>query len=222
MKYYEIHNSVDLQIVGSFPQVENANHNCNVWNEPNFIDNFHFEKINVIPITSNAILNKKAKLTDLISASIIGFSLKLLISKELKEIIKVHSNTSCQFFEAPIIYKNNYNHNYWLVYPYEINLQNIDFEKSTFALRKRSAEGGTFTENIDVKTIDKFQEILNAREELNYSYFFIKRIVLKANLKDDFFVLRYVEGGIKYIISEDLKKEIENVNCTGIEFRPMD
>ncbi|MEH3112547.1 hypothetical protein [Pedobacter terrae] len=31
-----------------------------------------------------------------------------------------------------------------------------------------------------------------------------------------------VEGGVKYIVSEQLKKEIEEPGCTGIEFMPTD
>ena len=35
-------------------------------------------------------------------------------------------------------------------------------------------------------------------------------------------MLQYVEGGIKYIVSEKLKIEIESAGCTGIEFQPIE
>lgn len=50
----------------------------------------------------------------------------------------------------------------------------------------------------------------------------IDNILLKDDIKDDFFILRHVEGGIKYIVSENLKQEIEEEGCSGIEFRPIE
>ena len=35
-------------------------------------------------------------------------------------------------------------------------------------------------------------------------------------------MLQYVEGGIKYVVSDKLKKEIEDSGCTGIEFQPIE
>ena len=35
-------------------------------------------------------------------------------------------------------------------------------------------------------------------------------------------MLRHVEGGVKYVVSEKLKKEIEDASCTGIEFMPVE
>lgn len=222
MKYFEIRNSINPKVVGTFPQVEKAIHNCSVGNNPNFIDNFSYIKIDDEPITSNAILKKNAIITDLISASIMGFSLKLLISDKFKSIIQKYSGQKCQFFQAPIIYQDKYYYNYWIMHPYKINIDYIDFEKSTFAVRRKKQGGGTLLENIEVSTIENFQKILKNKKELNYTYFFSERISIKSNTKDNFFILRYVEGGIKYVVSEKLKKEIEINNCTGIEFMPLE
>jgi hypothetical protein len=37
-----------------------------------------------------------------------------------------------------------------------------------------------------------------------------------------FFALLNVEGGVKYIVSEKGRREIEENNCTGIEFQPIE
>ena len=50
----------------------------------------------------------------------------------------------------------------------------------------------------------------------------VNNIYLNDNINEDFFMLRYVEGGVKYIVSEKLKKEIEDAGCTGIEFQPVE
>lgn len=50
----------------------------------------------------------------------------------------------------------------------------------------------------------------------------INNIYLNENVNEDFFMLNYVESGVKYIASEKLKKEIEEAGCTGIEFQPIE
>ena len=35
-------------------------------------------------------------------------------------------------------------------------------------------------------------------------------------------MLKYVNGGIGYYVSEKLKQEIEDAGCTGIEFQPVE
>ena len=50
----------------------------------------------------------------------------------------------------------------------------------------------------------------------------ITRIVLNNTIDHDFFVLRHVEGGVQYIVSEKLKNEIEDAGRTGIEFQPVE
>ena len=35
-------------------------------------------------------------------------------------------------------------------------------------------------------------------------------------------MLQNVQGSVKYVVSEKLKKEIEEANCTGIEFQPVE
>ena len=45
---------------------------------------------------------------------------------------------------------------------------------------------------------------------------------MNSDFKEDFFVLNYIDGGIKYLVSEKLKQEIEEAGCTGIEFQPSE
>ena len=86
--YYIINSSLNRKVIGIYPQAQKAHHNCHIWDEPRFIAHQYFDKIDFEPIVSNAILEKRAKLTDLISCPSIGFSSKLLISDKLKSILQ--------------------------------------------------------------------------------------------------------------------------------------
>ncbi|MEH6658595.1 imm11 family protein [Leeuwenhoekiella marinoflava] len=220
MKYYSIRESLDKKNVGTYPQVIHARHNCHVWDEPKFIDKFYFTKIDFEPITSNAILEKKAKLTDLISSNGIGFTLKLLISGKLKKILERYSGKKYQFFQAPVIFKNELINDYWLVNSYNFNLEFIDYDKSSINVSIRKKEGGTEPKSVIASNLDKFMKIVNYHKERN-EIVTITKVVLKKHIKCDFFALRYVGGGL-FTVSEKLKKEIEGAGCTGIEFMPIE
>ncbi|TGD58260.1 imm11 family protein [Flavobacterium humi] len=220
MNFYSINNSLDNKIVGDYNQVINAVHNCDIWENPKFIDRIDFVKIDFEPITSNAILEKKAKLTDLINASCVGFSLKLLTSDKLMHILEKYSHGKCQFFESPVIYKNEKIQKYWIIHPYAFNMGFIDFDKSTISARIQKEGGGTERKTLEINSLDDFMNSLNFYKEKG-GIITINNVYLNNDIEDDFFILSNVEGGIKYIVSEKLKKEIEDANCTGIEFQPV-
>lgn len=218
MRYYEIRHSLDKKVVGSYPQVEEAKHNCDIWNDPKFIGNFHFEKITLTPIVSNAILKKKSKLTDLISVTVIGFSNKLLMSKKLKTILDNTSINGIQFFRSSIFQNNIEYPDYYLLNVYSFENELIDFEKTTFSLRKRKEGGGT--EQLKVN-IDSYEDFLQKLSYYNEKKEILKaeKVYLQKNIDVDFIVLK---NPIKYVVSEKLKEEIEDSGCTGIEFMPLD
>lgn len=97
MNFFCIRESLDKRQVGIYPQVEEALYSCDVWNEPKFVDGIEFKKVDFEPIVAKAILRKKAKPSDLISAGIIGFHLKLLMSDKLKIILEKSKKTGLQF-----------------------------------------------------------------------------------------------------------------------------
>lgn len=221
MKYFFINNSLNNKIVGNYNQVVSAIHHCDVWEDPIFIDRIDFVKIDFEPITSHAILEKKAKLTDLINASCIGFSLRLLISNKLKVILEKKSINKCQFFKSPVIYENEKVNDYWILHPYLFNLDYIDFNKSDINVRVRKKEGGTELIKIQVNSLEEFLKTVDFHKE-RMEIVSVNKIYLNKSVNEDFFILRHVEGGVKYVVSEKLKQEIEDAGCTGIEFQPTE
>lgn len=221
MKYYILRESTDLKIVGHFPQSIDAKHHCHVWDEPKFIEHQELTPLNFEPIISNAILHNQAKLTDLISTSGMGFTRKLLISGKLKNIIQNYiNNIDVQFFQSPIFYENNIIEDYWILYCNKSYSELIDVQQSTIKIRRRKPEGGTIIENISFENYFDFELYMKENKLEGKLYF--SNIRLLDNLEIDFFALKYVEGGVKYLVSEKLKKEIEGIGCTGIEFQPVE
>jgi hypothetical protein len=220
MKYYFINNSIAIDVLGHYPQVKDIKQNCNIWDEPKFIEHIQFKEIDFIPITANAILNSKSKLTDLINVTGIGFTRKLLISKKLKIIFEKSRKTGLQFFKSDLIYKNNIIEDYWILNIYKVDMQFIDYSKSDIYKTEYTVNK---TEKILINT---YSEFLNKRNQIHKqgypSDIFIENFNLNQNVTEDFFAILNVMGGVNYIVSEKLKKEIEYAGCTGIEFQPIE
>jgi len=217
--FYCINNSLDTKKVGTYPQVEKAVYHCSI-DDPKFIGNTYFAEIDFEPIVANAVLKKKAKLTDLISAGIAGFNLKLLVSDKLKMIITESRVSGLQFYECPIIHKDNEVDGYWILNVYEIDMKFIDFKKSEIYLTQHVFNN---VERLNILSYEDFLKEKNKIEVLGYpNGIRIERIALLNNLNQDFFVLTDVGGGAKYVVSETLKKIMEDAKCTGIEFMPVE
>ena len=219
MNYFRIRHTLSTKFLGHYPQIKEVKHHCSVWDEPKFIERFHLEKINLEPIVSTPILYAKSKKTDLIEHLGIGFSYRLLVSGKLKNILEKYRKEGVQYFQCPIVHKGVEDKGYWIMNVYETNEEYIDYKESEIVLRSRKPEGGTKLSAVIISSIDEFN-IGRAFHKKNNAFLFVERIALKEPIKDDFFTLIYIEGGIGYFVSEKLKQEIEEAGCTGIEFQP--
>jgi len=213
MKYYAISHSLSTKVVGKYPQsIDTISPDFR--NDPNFVDMFLFQKAKTIPITPVAILEKRAKLTDLISAVSVGFTLKLLISDKLKLIFESVEHPGVQFFPCKIHFKGELI-SYWLMNVYGFDHELLDYSKSTFYLPTNS---GRKLEEVRIGSVDEFE---------NYKDVFkkdfpvkIERAYIKEEVNQELIFLKYSELGI-FNCSETLKLKIENQNCTGINFMPL-
>jgi hypothetical protein len=220
MNFFSISNSLNPKVLGHYPQVKEIKQNCNVWNEPKFIEHINFERVSFNPITANAVLYSSSKLTDLISISGMGFTRKLLLSGRLKKILERNSVGGLQFFQSNLIYKNEEINDYWILNSFDINMHFIDIQSSNFVWRKRKEVGGTYLAEVNFNSLDEFiRKIIDDNLE---GKLYINKIKIHEGVTEDFFTLLNVEGGVKYIVSEKLKQEIEDAGCTGIEFQPVE
>jgi len=219
MKYFAIEHSLNEKVMGKIPQLKEVIYNCHIYDEPKFIDNYVFDKINTNPILANAILFSTAKQTDLLDISgSIGFSSGFLLSNKLKEIFDRFNMYGVQFFDTYIIQKKE-KYDYWQAKIYDFPFQYIDFKKTSFILEDRDIDRNVFKKEIMFNTFNDFSDFIN---EIAYpKMIFFNVISFTPNIDLDYFSLRFTDAH-KGIVSERLKNEIEIQNCTGIEFRPIE
>lgn len=222
MKYFTLENSINEKIMGNIPQTKEYIHHCDIWNDPNFIEKFYYRKIENKPILSNLILYSKANITDFIDAkSGIGFSnSSIVISNKFKSILEKFNCYELQFFQTYIVHKNKENHNYWQTHFGKLAYDYVDYEKSTFVIKEIINNEAYYT-FLDIKNKEDFFKL---KEEIVYpKWLYIKDIRYTENMDLDYFDIgNLMNGGNHGIVSERLKKAIEEEGITGIEFRPIE
>ena len=220
MNYYRVRYTLNKKkVFGNYPQVKEVKHHCSVDNDPRFIRHFRLKKIDFEPIVSTPILYAKSKKTDLIEKLGIGFSHRLVISGKLKNILKQYRNDGFQYFQCPIFHKGVEDKAYWIMNVFKTNEEYINYKESEIKWERMRMGSGPKYGIVKIVSLRDF----NKKKEFhrkNHEYLYVKRIVLKEQVKDDFFVLNHIEGGLGYFVSEKLKQEIEEAGCTGIEFQP--
>ncbi|WP_026705422.1 imm11 family protein [Flavobacterium soli] len=223
MKYYRIRFTLNPKFRGSNDYIKDYKlkipNNKLYWEEPKFIGSVRNEKIDFQPYLLDIELFASAKVNDLIMDG--GpVSMKLILSGRLKEIIESRRKTGMQFFDINILKKDIVYNNFWLLNMYEFNQDYIDLKNSEIIHRKKKDGGGTIPIQLNIESIIDFENAIEkAREKLEIIT--IEKLQLN-DVKEDFFILNYVDGGIGYLVSETLKQEIEDAGCTGIEFQPTE
>lgn len=218
MKYFAVENSLNEKIMGKIPQMKDCVTNCHV-DDPNFIDNLYFKRIEGVPILYNAVLYANAKKTDLLETGGIGFSFgTIVISDKLKKIFDRFNVYGLQYFKTYIIQSNKENNQYFQTHFYDFPFQYIDFSNTSFLLKDRDIHRHIVSKEI---TFSDAKELLNFTEEIKYPKMLeFKTISFTMDMDLDYFFLRFFNAN-KGIVSENLKNEIERNNITGIEFRPI-
>jgi hypothetical protein len=221
MNYFAIEGSMNTKIVGKIPHTKEVIHNCNVWDEPRFIDRMFFRKIEGIPIMSNAVLFPKAKLTDFIVTYGMGFGHgSMLISDKLKNILDEFNVLGLQYFKTFLIHKNEKKENYWQTHISNLAYEYIDFDKTIFLLKEYCLDGSVNIQELQIANLNDFLIMTQTLEPPKM--LFIKSFNFNKKMNLDYFALRYTEDCHYGIVSEKLKGEIESQNITGIEFRPIE
>ena len=218
-QWYLIRNEIDPKIIGkvnarqSLKMTEGYDYGDqnSVWNiaRQDFTDSdflkTNFEKIE---LCSGAIY------TDLISSMAINSYYVLVISNSFKTFLENVKMPPKFFKQVKVVHPKlnielNYN-TFYMNNQYDI----IDFRKSEFIINKTFEPGET-------------GEICRFKDEGELKLFLkektwrisIKPVNLILRTEGDFFRIKAFGG---YFISEELKKEIEHQNLTGISFEPAE
>lgn len=217
MKYYKLNYTNNLKIRGCSEVIKDYKYHGDVYN-PKFIGNIHYEKVDFLPVPVNPILFAKANTTDLIEGGGM-LSGKLLISTNLKSLLE-RKDFGVQYFQNSVIQKDKEILDYWVVNPYLTKNELINFENAEVIKNKKKIAGGTEKVILTVTNLEQLNlEKTIASEKLESVT--ITKFSLGVAI-EDFFAVRHVTGGIAYIVSENLKSEIEDKGCTGIEFQPTE
>ncbi|ERJ58688.1 imm11 family protein [Sphingobacterium paucimobilis] len=189
------------------------------WQEPRFIGNVHLEKIDFEPILLGIELYAKSKINDLL---IPGGPIahQLVISGKLKAILEQYRISGMQFFNVPVIKSDQLYDDFWLLNMYETDMDFIDVKASKVVLTKRNPDGLSYLEEVHFESLAEFMDELTGKDLEGKLRF--ENLKIKESVQEDFFLVRYVEGGNKYIVSEKLKATIEDSGCTGLEFQPIE
>lgn len=211
--YYYLNESLDKKIVGHYFQSQSVQNF--VMDNPRYLTNNYFKKFDFEPITPIAILHKKAKVTDLVSNVNAGSGYQLLISDKLKNILHKSRTDGLQFFKSSIVKEDITHTNYWSLNMYETNNNFIDFQKTTIRYRiydPNKINDLEFTSVADCEAYEKWLSTKNMFDEVT-----LHKVYIKEGVTEDFFMIKF---SVKFVVSERLKKEIEDAGCTGIEFQP--
>lgn len=219
MRYYRINYTLDSKVRGgNNDSIKDYKYHGDIY-DPKFIGRIHFEKVDFIPIPVNPVLFAKAKKTDLIQDG--GqLSGKIVISTKLKNLLQ-KNDFGVQYFQNSIIHKEIEDNGYWVVNPYQTLDENIDFRNSEVIHRKKKEGGGTTPINIYIESFEEYKSKLKEVISNDEMMYIEKAKLLDLSVKVDFFALKHLIGG-NFYVSENLKKEIEDAGCTGIEFQPIE
>lgn len=223
--YYFLNPSMNPRIVGKYCQSENIANN-ELRNNPRFLNNVYFTEVDFEPITPKAILHKKAKLTDLISNVNAGGSLRPLMSEKLRDILVTHRATGMQFFSSSLVTANGHEiEGYCSLNMHQSNNEFIDIKNSLVRHQRKSTDyEKTYKTEVEYRTFNDYNSFANAlglaRE--NGETFYIEKLKLLPGITEEFFMVEDVDGGVNFIVSENLRKELETACCIGIEFQPVE
>jgi hypothetical protein len=218
--FYRIQESLRIKEIGKYPQVITADYKSRV-DADNFIGNINLKKAPLDVVVPNPILQKRSKLTDLISAVPMGFNLKLLVSTKLRDILLSYRSDGLEFLSAPIIENDNLIDDYYILNFYENNQEFIDFQNSEVLTVKKDFDKNFIESKIEIKTLDEMVGLLSQKKEFGIVRCWINRVSIDESVVNkDLFVLTNVFGNLGYYISEELKVSIEESGCTGIDLIP--
>ncbi|WP_256010315.1 imm11 family protein [Desertivirga xinjiangensis] len=213
MKYFRLKRSSNDAQIGTFPQVSEGVFFTTI-NDPAFLENIDlFKEIQGNVSVPAAKLAKKAKKTDLVSVSSMGFSGRLFVSNKLKNILGKYAADKVQFLESYLLDKTGEKETYWIVQPLTSDQSYLDFENSDIWLK--SIREGKISK-VPLTSLEDFN-IQSQKIDLP-KHLQIEKPAIREEILDDFFILQKVSAGTGYYVSEKLKSEIENQNCTGIDF----
>ena len=204
MKYFTIDESIDLDMIGEYPQVS-PTENC-VLGSPFSNERLSFGEIpNKIPYLELE-FNKRAKKTDLLSSYNSHWG--ILINKKIKRIIVNFNIPTSKFYSFILLENRIIIKDYYLFRFYDDIFQYIDMERSKFILKWRDVSQEFYFTSKD---------FFKSKKEKTFEDFETELIIKEVYLLNSFpqYDIFHFEG--RNIISEKLLNAFQENNITGYE-----
>ncbi|NMM49189.1 imm11 family protein [Marinigracilibium pacificum] len=207
LKYYEIEPSVDLDIVGTIPQISNTKNGLKK------ADLDTYKKIKKaksfpekIPGLDNLILDTGAKLTDFLDCTFLAGLRGILVSLRMKKVLDGLKISAGKFYDVNLHYNGKVYEYYFLYFLESIDL--VNYPKSIFVV----ADYLDMDEENEIKLNSyEMHGLENKKVEAGY---IVNNKVISLKFMPDLFALPY--SNIIYL-SEVTKKNLEAANLTGFD-----
>jgi hypothetical protein len=211
MRFYEITHSTNPQEVGTtHPQSQTSRDTISI-DDPRHLRKQGIGYMQNVYIPQ-PVVHPDAKLSDLLSTLV---TWRLVLSLKLKNILEKHTTPGqCQFLEMTVHYLSS-EYKYWVLNVLRYNMELVDFPKSEVWL---CGAGDTKIKQIHFDTLSSFEEYSSSLEYPER--LIIYKVKLRNEIAVDFFKLSHVYGS-GYYVSEKLKDEIIEEDCTGISFEEI-
>ena len=209
MKYFTIDESIDLDMIGEYPQVS-PTENC-VLGSPFSNERLSFGEIpNKIPYLELE-FNKRAKKTDLLSSYNSHWG--ILINKKMKRIIVNFNIPTSKFYSFILLENRIIIKDYYLFRFYDDIFQYIDMERSKFILKWRDVSQEFYFTSKD---------FFKSKKKKTFEDFETKLIIKEVYLLNSFpqYDIFHFEG--RNIISEKLLNVFIENDITGYEVSAYD
>ena len=216
MEWYSVKSQTDEKIIGAYPQTNgmtpeyDLKKKNSVWNIPNLkLPDFEpdFDSFN---------LDKKAKLTDVISTGLIS-ACGLLLNDKTKQILSRFNLPKHIYYPATIWHKKEILKNYyWLQFAHD-NTNEIVFESSQFELTHPLP----FFREESITLRNKEYAIVMATKAANPDYeLFPDKISLKNANNLDLLIFGFLYNNI--YINNNLASALATANISGLTIKKID
>jgi len=215
MKYYGIFASTDEKIIGKYTQTEgmggvyDLRKPTSVWKIPTL------KPIPFEPDLDYFNLEKKAKLTDVISTGLIsapGF----IVNDKVKSIFDQFKLPKHKYYSAKVMHKGVKYDYFWFHIEEDIVTDNaVNFDNSKFELRDPVPFMGDPV-GLDVHSTDELMKVW--KENAGINVIVPLNLALKSNF-ENYDMLGLKTFSQRVVVNESLKTQLEN-DVTGFEFKP--
>ena len=213
MDYYRV--SISTENVGCYPQSESMTEGYqykaedSVWNLG--------QDYNLAPNLNAIELKSKAKLTDLLSCVSINSYIAQIISQKLSTLLAKFELPSHQLHKAEVIKNQRSIGGYFLFMITENSETQINFEKSSFIIKRR---GAPILRTLDINSFEEFDSIYKSKGLLKVGETVrIRKLFFNEKMKYD--ILRF-DRLFGYVVNEKLKMALEEKEITGVDFEKID